>query len=108
MSATNAGPTAQDRPTIVDNPAQRRYEAHLGDRIVGISQYERKDGLIVFVHTEVDREVEGLGIGSRLASGALDDVRARGLKVVATCPFIAAYLKRHREYADILGDGSET
>jgi hypothetical protein len=49
-----------------------------------------------------------MGVGSRLAKGALDDVRRRGLKVVARCPFIAAWLKRHPDYADLLADPDET
>jgi predicted GNAT family acetyltransferase len=87
---------------IVDNPAERRYEARLEDRVVGVSEYHLVGDRIIFLHTEVDPSVEGLGVGSRLAKGALDDVRQRGLKVVAECPFIAAWLKRHRDYADLL------
>lgn len=90
---------------IVDNPAEQRYEAHLNGRVAGISEYTLEPGetQIVFVHTEVDSAFEGKGIGSRLAAGALADVRARGLKVVSECPFIGAYLRRHaREYEDIV------
>lgn len=89
---------------IVDNPAEHRYEAWLDGRVVGVSEYDLAGDRIVFVHTEVDPSVEGLGIGSRLAAGALDDVRRRGLKLVAECPFIAAWLKRHRDYADLVAD----
>jgi uncharacterized protein len=89
---------------IVDNPVEHRYEALLDGRVVGVSEYELVEDRIVFLHTEVDSEMEGLGIGSRLAAGALDDVRRRGLKLVAECPFIAAWLKRHRDYADLIGD----
>jgi predicted GNAT family acetyltransferase len=93
--------TEPDVVTVADNPAKDRYEARLGDRIVGISVYRVIRGRVVFLHTEVDESMEGRGIGSRLASGALDDVRARGLRVSAKCPFIAAYLRRHREYDDL-------
>jgi predicted GNAT family acetyltransferase len=89
---------------IVDNPTEHRYEAWLDGRVVGVSEYDLAVDRIVFVHTEVDPSVEGLGIGSRLAAGALDDVRRRGLKLVAECPFIAAWLKRHRDYADLVAD----
>jgi uncharacterized protein len=91
-----------DQLQIVDNPARHRYEAVLDGRVVGISQYTLADDVITFLHTEVDQTVEGKGLGSRLAAGALDDVRRRGLRVVAKCPFIAAYIKRHRDYADLL------
>jgi predicted GNAT family acetyltransferase len=52
-----------------------------------------------FVHTEIDPAFEGRGLGSKLAAGALADVRAHGDRIAATCPFIAAYLKRHPEEA---------
>lgn len=93
-----------DQLTIVDNPIEHRYEALLDGRVVGVSVYRLVADRIVFLHTEVSDEVEGLGVGSRLARGALDDVRRRGLKVVAKCPFIAAWLKRHRDYSDLIGD----
>jgi uncharacterized protein len=91
-----------DQLRIVDNPERNRYEAVLDDRVVGISQYSLADDVVTFLHTEVDQSAEGKGIGSRLAAGALDDVRQRGLKVVARCPFISAYIRRHRDYADLL------
>ena len=40
------------------------------------------------MHTVVEDEFEGKGIGRKLARGALDQTRADGLKVVATCKFI--------------------
>lgn len=90
-------------PVVRDNPDLNRYEILLGDEIVGISRYRVEPGVVVFMHTEIDADREGQGLGSRLAKGALDDVRARGLRVAAECPFIGAYLRRHRrEYEDIL------
>ena len=87
---------------IADNSALHRYEVLRDGVVVGISQYALTDDVITFLHTEVDSAVEGQGLGSRLAAGALDDVRRRGLRVIAKCPFIAAYLKRHPDYADLL------
>jgi predicted GNAT family acetyltransferase len=89
---------------VADDPAKHRYEAILDDQVVGVSVYELIGDQIVFLHTEVDSGLEGLGVGSRLAKGALDDVRRRGLKVVARCPFIAGWLKRHPDYADLLAN----
>ncbi len=87
---------------VADNPAESRYEAILDGRLVGVSEYDLEGDRIVFVHTEVDSSVEGKGVGSRLAQAALDDVRRRGLTLVADCPFIAAWLKRHRDYQDLV------
>jgi len=92
---------------VVDNPRLSRYEARIGERVLGIVEYDLDPTgeRIVLVHTEVMPDAEGMGVGSRLARGALEDVRSRGLKLVVECEFIGAYLKRHpREYEDLLGD----
>jgi len=52
----------------------------------------------VFTHTEIDPEFEGKGLGSQLARGALDAVRAEGSRVVPLCPFMAGYIERHPDY----------
>ena len=87
--------------TVSDNPAQQRYELAV-DGHVAASYYEIADGVITFVHTEVPPELGGKGIGSKLIKGALDQVQAEGLKVIAQCPFVKAYIEKHPEYADLL------
>ena len=92
-----------DTPIDVrDNPDESRYEAWVDGELAGFTEYVPRDGWLVFHHTEVFPWFEGKGIGTRLARGALDDVRARGLKVTPTCPFISAWLKRHPEYGDMI------
>jgi predicted GNAT family acetyltransferase len=90
-----------DELVVVDDPVEQRYEARIGEQLVGFSEYRRVRGRIIFFHTEVDPAHEGRGIGGRLAAGTLDDIRARGLKVTVKCPFIAAFMKRHPEYDDL-------
>jgi predicted GNAT family acetyltransferase len=94
-------------PTVVDNPEQHRYELRFGDTVAGVIQYATEPGAIVLVHTEIAPSVEGEGLGSKLVSGALDDIRARGLEVVPLCPFAAAYIGRHPEYADLVEDDAQ-
>jgi predicted GNAT family acetyltransferase len=90
-----------DSITVEDNEAAQRYEVRLGDARA-LLQYERKGDRIVFLHTEVPAALEGRGIGSALARGALDDARARGLSVVPLCPFVRAYIQRHPEYLPLV------
>ena len=56
----------------------------------------------MLLHTEVLPSFEGKGLGARLVAGALDDIRARGLRVVPFCPFVRAYIRRHPDYADLV------
>jgi uncharacterized protein len=87
---------------VSDAPDAGRYEARRGEELVGFSAYERRGNVVVFTHTEVDDEHEGEGVGGELARAALDDVRRRGLRVIARCPFVAAWIQRHPDYADLL------
>ena len=58
--------------------------------------------MIRLIHTEVPPAFSGQGHASTLARSALDDARARGLKVRPLCPFIRGWIKRHDDYADLV------
>ena len=86
---------------VHDNPALHRFEINLeGD--TAASYYELAPGVIIFQHTEVPPKFGGRGIGSALVRGALETARARGLKVVAKCPFVAGYMAKHTEFNDLV------
>ena len=90
---------------IVNVPAKHRYEASLDGVLAGFSAYQLRPGApeaTIFTHTQVEPAYEGRGIGSALARGVLDDVRAHGGAVVPLCPFISAYIRGHAEYQDLV------
>jgi hypothetical protein len=89
---------------VVDNPEAGRYEAYVGLELAGFSDYRIRPDAIVFTHTEVDDAFEGKGVGSALARGVLDDVRAKGAAIVPLCPFIAGFIHRHPEYHDLIAE----
>jgi predicted GNAT family acetyltransferase len=87
--------------TVRNNIAEHRYELTVEGHLAA-TYYQIADGVITFVHTEVPDALAGRGVGSKLVKGALDQVRSQGLKVVAQCPFVKAYIEKHAEYADLL------
>ena len=87
---------------VGDNPEAHRYELFADGRRVGLAAYRLTPGVITFTHTEVDPDVEGQGLGGRLVRRALDDARARGLAVRPLCPFVADFIQRNPEYADLV------
>ena len=87
---------------VRNNAAESRYEITDEGVQAGVAQYRRDGDRVVFTHTEIDDAFEGQGLGGKLARGALDDVRAQGLEVVARCQFIAGWIDRHPDYADLL------
>lgn len=89
--------------TVVDNPGKGRYEAlNEAGVVAGFAVYKRRDGHIVFTHTEVDDAFEGHGVGSTLAREVLDRARQAGEPVVVQCPFIKDFIELHPEYQDLL------
>jgi hypothetical protein len=86
---------------VRDNTELHRFELDAGGQLA-YSNYKREGGVITIMHTEVPAALNGRGIGSALARGLLDLVRAQKLKVVPRCPFVAGYIAKHPEYADLL------
>jgi predicted GNAT family acetyltransferase len=86
---------------VVNNLGDHRYEVVVDGHLA--AAYYKLDGkVITFVHTEVPPELGGRGVGSKLVQGALDEVRESGLKVIAECPFVKAWIGKHAEYKDLL------
>jgi len=86
---------------VQNNAAEHRYEVRLGDQIAELT-YRRDGDVITFLHTGVPAALEGRGIAGEMARTALDDARAQHLTVVPLCPFVAAYIRRHPAYLDLL------
>ncbi len=88
--------------TIADAPERSRFEISVDGALAGFTVYRLGPGRATFVHTEIDGAYAGQGLGGKLARAALDDVRARGLAVRADCPFIAGWIAKHPDYADLV------
>jgi uncharacterized protein len=89
--------------SVTDNEHLHRYEATADGRPAGFLTYRiRPDGMRILLHTEVDPEFEGKGVGGGLVAQVLEAERAAGRKVEVVCPFVTTYLRRHPEYADLV------
>ena len=88
---------------IADNPAEHRYEAHTPDgTLAAWAEYNLVGPAVMFTHTEVVPAFEGQGVGSKLARAALDDARRQGKQVIPVCQFFAGWLRKHRDYLDLV------
>lgn len=86
---------------VRDNAALARFELDSGDALA-VAYYRLEDGVITFTHTEVPHRLRGRGLASQLVKGALDAARARNLRVVPRCSFVADYIARHPETHDLV------
>jgi uncharacterized protein len=85
---------------VRDNKTQRRFELDV-EGAVAFANYRLAPGTVIITHTETPPALRGRGIASELIKGALELIRADGLKVVAGCGFVVDYLQKHPEYADL-------
>jgi PAS domain S-box-containing protein len=90
------------KESIIDNPHQHRFEVTV-DGHLAVLNYKQEGDAITFIHTEAPPELGGRGIASELANTGLEYARERGLRVVPKCPFVASYIEKHSEYANLVG-----
>lgn len=83
-----------------------RLELKVEDHTAFID-YKQSGNLLFLIHTEVPSELEGKGVGSSIVSKALQYARDNNFKVVPICPFVSTYLKRHKEWDDIIASDAE-
>ena len=99
MASSTSGEPAIE---VADDRAAERFVISVDGEPAGFVQYSDRGRAISFVHTEIDDRFEGQGLGGRLISAALDDVRGRDLAVLAVCPFVRGYIERHPAYLDLV------
>ena len=92
----------QPEVSVADVPERGRFEITVDERLAGFCEYTLEGGIITFTHTEVFGEFSGRGLAGTLVAAALGDARRLGLRVRPLCPYVAAYIKRHPEYSDLV------
>jgi len=94
MNDTNAN--------VRHDESQQRYVIEVEGKELGMAAYQDDGQRRIFSHTEVDPSLEGKGMGSKLVREALEDTRQDGKRIVPVCEFVAAYVKKHRDWDDII------
>lgn len=90
-----------DKPDLQMTPT--RFEMEV-DGHVAFILYRLQGDVVELIHTEVQPELAGRGVGTRLVRAVLDRLRDQGAKIHPLCPFVDAYIARHGEYADLVTD----
>jgi predicted GNAT family acetyltransferase len=88
---------------VVHAPEARRFQIEV-EKYMAVLEYVMRGEKMVFTHTGVPRPLEARGVGSRLAKAGLAYAREQGFRVVPACEFMEVYMRRHKEYQDLLAD----
>ena len=85
------------------NPDRSRFETEV-DNHECVLDYALKDGVVSMNRVYVPPPLEGRGIAGVITRYALDYSRDQGWKVIPNCPYVAAWIKRHPDYQDLVAD----
>ncbi len=87
---------------VVDNAERSRFELE-ENGILAFADYRRQAGRLILPHVEAHPDLRGSGAAGRLMEGVLAKARTEGLTVVPLCGYASAYIRRHKEWHDLLG-----
>jgi predicted GNAT family acetyltransferase len=83
-----------------------RFAITIEGQPVGFAEFADRDGQRIFLHTEVADAFGGRGLATILVTEALRATRDAGLRIVAVCPMVAAYVDKHHEFDDAVDPAS--
>lgn len=89
---------------MTDNTERKCFEIEVEGLKPRLEYILTKDS-IYLTHTEVPKQLEGKGVGSKLVLLVLTEIKKRDLKLVPLCPFVAMYIKRHPEWRELVLKG---
>jgi uncharacterized protein len=90
------------QPTVTDIAERKRYEINIDGESAGLALYVDAGNQRIFYQTKIDDQFDGRSLRDTLFAAALADTRAIGKRVVALCPYVAAYVDRGEDFDDIL------
>lgn len=65
-------------------------------------EYIKTNNVLNLNHTFVPNELRGNGIAAQLVEAALAYVKANELKIIPSCWYVAGYIRKHKEYEDLV------
>jgi phosphoenolpyruvate-protein phosphotransferase len=97
-----ASPATTSSPTVTHDVKLQRFESQAGDAPLAFLSYIHEGGRVILDHTFVPDELRGRGMAAALVRVALDEARQRHWKIVPRCSYVAGFIKRHPEFANLL------
>lgn len=80
----------------------KRFTARTDSGLAYITYEQPDERTFDLQHTVVPEADRGQGVGAALVRTAINHARARGAKVIATCPFVKVWLEQHPDQKDVV------
>jgi len=89
-----------DNLEIVHNLAENRFEIWIDGQLARLDYTEDGD-TIVMMHVGVPYEFRGHGVAGVITKAGLEYAKSRSLRVIPMCPYVATYIRRNPQYAEL-------
>lgn len=90
-----------DQAVVINNEQAQRFETTVG-ALRALITYRRSADRLTLLHAEVPPPLQRRGLAAKLARTALDFARTNHLEVVPLCPYVSTFIRKHREYQDLV------
>jgi predicted GNAT family acetyltransferase len=87
---------------IIHDQEGQEFTAALGQEQAEMSYAKPQEKVIDFQHTFVPEKFRRKGVASKLIKAGLQYAADQQWRVIASCPAVAAYIRRHAEYQPLL------
>lgn len=88
--------------TVTHNVKLQRFESPVGDASPTFLSYIHEGEHVILDHTFVPDELRGRGLAATLVRAALDEARQRNWRIIPRCSYVAGFIKRNPEFADLV------
>ncbi len=86
---------------VTHNEAENRFETWVEGQLSKLD-YNQHGNTIVMMHVGVYPDHRGHGIAGKLTQVGLEYAREKNLRVIPMCSYVAAYIRRHPQYVDLM------
>jgi uncharacterized protein len=83
--------------TVLHDSERSRFVVSLADGEAELFYAPFSEDILELLHTEIPPSGRGQGVGDALVRAALAYAREQGFQVIATCPYVQAWLRKHPE-----------
>ncbi|NJC40154.1 hypothetical protein GGQ87_000412 [Brevundimonas alba] len=90
------------RDVIADQRFEQGFADADGQIRTVFADYAVKGETRVILHVEADPALRGSGAAGTFMQSLAEHARAEGLKLAPRCSYAVVWLKRHREYDDVV------
>lgn len=85
---------------IINNKSERCFEVSVNGLLSKLDYLQDEDTFVI-THVGVHPDLRGQGMAGKLTQAGLEYAKARSLRVIPMCPYAAAYIRRHPQYAEL-------